>query len=828
MTGIKWENDTRGGNEMKKLMAIAVATALTSTVVSGPAVDAATTVKLKNNKLVYAKTGKVVKGYKVYKKKLYKNGKLTTGRVKYGKGKNMKLYYNGSLAKGTYVTKDGKYLFVNGSLEKGKKTVYHLHLQEDNIYENGVRTHHIIIKDGKLYDNNKLKKGKYVILNYVWDREFLSLYIDGHLAKGLHKGKYGEDGKTYLFKDGEVATAFYKGKVYQFGLVAPANQYVYVDSMLYYNHEPYTGTYNGWDYSDDADLEMYENGKMIYRVTLKAYLDQLAIVQALDGEQAAWNEEVVKLMDILIKKTATIQDSYGRQLISENPPELDEEEAYPIEEYGQTQLLKELTDMKAQLQTMPHTEEAQQAVEKGFKAVYALQKLHYENGAFLDGAYEGNYYENGKLLGSQLNYNLAQQSSKFDTAFYEYRDAIADATDKEALTTTFIESLLQKVKAAEAIGLEHQHPIYPNAELSVPTAQWKMEESVDDYRYIENIVKMYQLSVDLTPLKQAMAQAGKALNMTVPLEAIDINATYKPLILNETQTGQFDDDGFAYFKVDLQDQEGVYEIAGDYRFETKYANVWVADDLEKLPTQVALAKKNNLYLEQGTQYIVVRGKAHDTYEFTMKQYQFNYDDKSAWKIQEGAPATIDLPYYKYENVRIPIEITNNNSVELFVGPRIYTANNGFKGIQNLTMTNNATGEVYPIKKIFYEQKQTARFLIDAPKGTYTLTYEQPENVYGEGALLTFSSYQPITLLNSKNLSNERSTFTLDKDTTVKFTLTKAATSGSNAFNLYNSDFQRIKQTSIDYSKTSKSFTYTLEKGKYYLNLDHMNMSVTAK
>lgn len=121
MTGIKWNNDTRGGNEMKKLMAIAVATALTSTVVSGPAVDAATTVKLKNNKLVYAKTGKVVKGYKVYKKKLYKNGKLTTGRVKYGKGKNMKLYYNGSLAKGTYVTKDGKYLFVNGSLEKGKK-----------------------------------------------------------------------------------------------------------------------------------------------------------------------------------------------------------------------------------------------------------------------------------------------------------------------------------------------------------------------------------------------------------------------------------------------------------------------------------------------------------------------------------------------------------------------------------------------------------------------------------------------------------------------------------------------------------------------------------
>lgn len=807
-------------------MAIAVATALTSTVVSGPAVDAATTVKLKNNKLVYAKTGKVVKGYKVYKKKLYKNGKLTTGRVKYGKGKNMKLYYNGSLAKGTYVTKDGKYRFVNGSLDKGKKTFYNL--QENNTYENGVRTHHIITKNGKLYDNNKLKKGKHVILDYEWDREFLSLYIDGHLAKGLHKGKYGGDGKTYLFKDGEVATAFYKGKVYHFGLVAPANTFVFVDSMLYYNHEPYTGIYDWVDYSDNDDLEMYENGKLIYRVTLKAYLDQLAVVQALDGEQAAWNEEVVKLMDILIKNTAKIQNSYGYQLILENPPELDEEEAYPIAEYGQAQLLKELTDMKAQLQTMPHTQEAQQAVEKGFKAVYALQKLHYENGAFLDGTYEGNYYENGKLLDSQLNYDMAQQTNKFDTAFYEYKDAIADATDKEALTTTFIESLLQKVKAAEAIGIEHQHPVYPNAELSVPTAQRAIEDSVDHYRYIENIVKTYQLSIDLAPLKQAMAQAGKALNMTVPLEAIDMNATYKSLTLNETQTGQFDDNGFAYFKVDLKDQEGVYEIAGDYRFETKYANVWVADDLEKLPTQVALAKKNNLYLEQGTQYIVVRGKANDTYEFTMKHYQFNYDDQSAWKVQEGAPATIDLPYYQYENVRIPIELTNNNSVVLFVGPRTYTANSDFKGIKDLTMTNNATGEAYPIKKIFYEQTQTARFLIDAPKGTYTFTYEQPENVYGEGALLTFSSYQPITLLNSKNLSNERSTFTLEKDTTVKFALTKPATTGSNAFNLYNSDFQRVKQTSIDWSKTSKTFTYTLAKGKYYLNLDHMNMSATKK
>lgn len=116
---------------------------------------------------MYTKTGKVVKGYKVYKKKLYKDGKLSTGRVKYGKGKNMKLYYNGTLQKGFYRTKDHQYIFSNGSLQKGSFTTYDIGLVE--VYKDGVRTNKIYIKDDKLYDNNKLKKGKFVINNYVFE-----------------------------------------------------------------------------------------------------------------------------------------------------------------------------------------------------------------------------------------------------------------------------------------------------------------------------------------------------------------------------------------------------------------------------------------------------------------------------------------------------------------------------------------------------------------------------------------------------------------------------------------------------------------------------------
>lgn len=235
---------------------------------------------IKNNTLVELSTGKLVKGYQVYQKKLYKDGKLTTGRVKYGKFPNMKLYKDGILQRGVYITKNRKYFFKNGVLAQGIQSFYNI--GRATIYKNGLLINDLHIeKDDKLYDGNTLKKGKFVMLDYLFDYEFLSLYIDGHLAKGLHKGTYGENGETYLFEDGELATTFYNGKAYLNGKVY--NEPINIKDTFYINHKPYTGVY-AFSSDETSDSKMYDKGKFLYYVTLKTYLDQLEIIQQLQED----------------------------------------------------------------------------------------------------------------------------------------------------------------------------------------------------------------------------------------------------------------------------------------------------------------------------------------------------------------------------------------------------------------------------------------------------------------------------------------------------------------------------------------------------------------
>lgn len=102
---------------MKKITVSTIAVAVGLTVVTPMASEAASSVKLnKKNVLVHAKSEKVVKGYKVYKGKLYKNGKLNKGYAVIGSGLNMKLYHNEALKKGYKTAKSNQYLFKNGKL----------------------------------------------------------------------------------------------------------------------------------------------------------------------------------------------------------------------------------------------------------------------------------------------------------------------------------------------------------------------------------------------------------------------------------------------------------------------------------------------------------------------------------------------------------------------------------------------------------------------------------------------------------------------------------------------------------------------------------------
>lgn len=103
-------------------------------------VSAKITYKISNGKLINAKTKKIVKGYNVYKKKLYYNGSLKRGYKVYRK----KLYYNGSLKKG-YKTSNTK-LYKNGSLFTGT--------YKDIFYESGEKFTGYIGE--KQYENGKV------------------------------------------------------------------------------------------------------------------------------------------------------------------------------------------------------------------------------------------------------------------------------------------------------------------------------------------------------------------------------------------------------------------------------------------------------------------------------------------------------------------------------------------------------------------------------------------------------------------------------------------------------------------------------------------------
>lgn len=86
-------------NLRKQSVCLASAILLVSAV-STTDTSAATNYKVKNQKLVYKKDGKTVKGTHVFKRVLYKNGVVAKGYTLYGKGQKATLYKNGRVAKG--------------------------------------------------------------------------------------------------------------------------------------------------------------------------------------------------------------------------------------------------------------------------------------------------------------------------------------------------------------------------------------------------------------------------------------------------------------------------------------------------------------------------------------------------------------------------------------------------------------------------------------------------------------------------------------------------------------------------------------------------------
>ena len=217
-----------------KIIKSAAAVALTASVVATAAAPGASAASYKTNakdQLVHTSTGKLVKGWKVFGGKLYKNGKLAPAK-KYkiiGTGAAQKLFYGPTLKKGYKTANSKTLLFKDGKLADGWKQAG---------------------KNERLYKNGKLDKGYTVYTNVEGDK---FLYQNGYLKKGQKTATRG--GETLLFVDGKLAkgyvlheaskTLFNNGKVAE-GLV----KYPETDGKFYNDGKLANGEINGATYKD--------------------------------------------------------------------------------------------------------------------------------------------------------------------------------------------------------------------------------------------------------------------------------------------------------------------------------------------------------------------------------------------------------------------------------------------------------------------------------------------------------------------------------------------------------------------------------------------------
>ncbi|MEB6112886.1 hypothetical protein MXM64_07535 [Kurthia gibsonii] len=193
-----------------KLIKTAAALALGASVVTSAVVttdaSAASKYKIKSGKLVYAKSGKVVKGYVTYKSTVYKNGSKLTGL----KGKTY--YKAGKKATGTY---KGAY-YVKG-VKKVTTGTYN-----KAYYVKGVKKVSTGLYASKYYKDGKLATGTYKGAYYV---------------KGLKKVTTGTYNGAYYVKGKKVvSTGLYADKLYVAGKLNKGyklyNENLYKDAAL--------------------------------------------------------------------------------------------------------------------------------------------------------------------------------------------------------------------------------------------------------------------------------------------------------------------------------------------------------------------------------------------------------------------------------------------------------------------------------------------------------------------------------------------------------------------------------------------------------------------
>lgn len=784
------------------------------------------TFKLKNNTLVYRATGKIVKGYQVYQQKLYKDGKLKIGRIKYGKVPNMKLYRNGVLEKGIYISKGYKYAFKDGSLIQGDYKYENPQFGVNAIFKDGVLVHLLELKkinNGPiiLYDNGKLHKGRYAF-NFFTESDRpdsinLGLFINGKLATGYEKATYNDE--TYMFKDGEVYQGerfYYDGKVYVGG--KPDSGYAQIDDTLYYNHELFTGINNN---------RYYEKGIHQYYLVTKEYEDKVqeaADLKSRVGQQS--NEAIATLLREKVAaifayldnrdKRESIDDDYGDVQYDDVGSYYENPLNIPKTIVKQLETIDEVTK-----QLDGAAEETHILLQQRIKDTYKQLNLYYENGALLDGEYEGNLYKEGKLLGALLNIAYLKTGTSFLNYDYERIVSQKDELAIKAQLQDYVDAATKRLQAANTILKASQDPDYPKVNLYTDSATKEINNSLSTFRFIKNTMNSYEATANLTNLQDAMTEGFTLIGKNITFNEVDSEAVYQDIKLLEVQDGVFDDKGYAYFKVNLTEPAGNYTFAGNNDINSY--TIFAAPTPNKLNISQQLGGKEIRYLEKGTHYIAVKGQPNGRYHFKLKRRTYNVE---TMRILTPALTELDrvnvakVPIYQTNQPSVPMQLTTNQYIQFLVLPSKYLL------FDTLELKNEQTGQTYTAKKL-----SAYRFAIFAPNGTYRVSLKSARPSIGQHVALRYF-LSPTLELNKPFSSSDgvrnKFTFIADKEMKMQFTLSDEDTSSEDqTFKLYNAHDELVKKMTLKKGEKTRIFTFNVKKGNYYARLDGNRVHVTA-
>lgn len=492
---------------------------------------------------------------------------------------------------------------------------------------------------------------------------------------------------------------------------------------------------------------------------------------------------------------------------------------------------RQLQELDAIAQQLDGAAEAtHQLLQQRIKNTYKEFDLYYENGALLDGIYEGNLYKDGELLGAALN--IAYENTETSFLKYAYRRIVAqkdEAEIKENLQA-YIDAATKNIEAANDIVKAAQDPEYPKVTLNTDIAMKTINDSTATLRFIQNVMNMYEAQAHMTKLHRAIEEGFTLLGKQIDFTAPNAQANYQNIKLLEVLDGRFDDQGFAYFKVDLSAVAGNYTFVGNA--DVASYTTFATDDVSRIHESMQLGGREVRYLENGTYAIAIKGEPNARYHFKLKRRTYNVE---TMKVLTAASKDYDtvsvakIPIYQKNQPSIKVKFTTNQRVQFLVKPSNTTPVDENGHVIGATVIDAIELKHTQTDKIYKTQKLTGyddRFVAFVPNGTYTVSLKSTSPSLGQHVALRYF-LAPMLPLNEK-VSYRKGhfntfSFVPKKDTKIKFTLSAPSTNIDRKFKLYNDEDQLVKRVTLKAGDRSRTFTYTVKKGRYYLKVDDFHI-----